>query len=62
MLLGWDTNTDDGPLKRKIKKLEDNNKQLRDQLKVAYAEAYKNLCQERCSPSLLVQLEEVILP
>ncbi|WP_223251866.1 hypothetical protein [Bacillus atrophaeus] len=25
----WDTNTDDGPLKRNIKKLEDNNKQLR---------------------------------
>lgn len=43
MLLGWDTNTDDGPLKRKIKKLEDNNKQLRDQLKVAYAEVYKKI-------------------
>lgn len=28
-------------LKRKIKRLEDNNKQLRDQLKVAYAEVYK---------------------
>lgn len=37
----WDTNTDDGTLKRKIKKLEDNNKQLRDPLKVAYAEVYK---------------------
>lgn len=31
----WDTNTDDGALKRKIKKLEDDNKQLRGQLKVA---------------------------
>lgn len=28
-------------LKRKIKKLEDENKQLREQLKVAYAEVYK---------------------
>ncbi|PLR76242.1 transposase [Bacillus sp. V3-13] len=28
-------------LKRKVKKLEDDNKQLRDQLKVAYAEVYK---------------------
>ncbi|UOQ95709.1 DUF6262 family protein [Halobacillus shinanisalinarum] len=28
-------------LKRKIKRLEDDNKQLRDQLKVAYAEVYK---------------------
>lgn len=28
-------------LKRKIKKLEDDNKQLRNQLKVAYAEIYK---------------------
>lgn len=28
-------------LRRKIKKLEDENKQLRDQLKVAYAEVYK---------------------
>ncbi|BDG46333.1 DUF6262 family protein [Parageobacillus sp. KH3-4] len=28
-------------LKRKIKKLEDENKQLREQLKVAYAEIYK---------------------
>lgn len=28
-------------LKRKVKKLEDENKQLRDQLKVAYAEVYK---------------------
>ncbi|MCM3655454.1 DUF6262 family protein [Metabacillus litoralis] len=28
-------------LKRKLKKLEDDNKQLRDQLKVAYAEVYK---------------------
>ena len=28
-------------LKRKIKKLEDDKKQLRDQLKVAYAEVYK---------------------
>lgn len=28
-------------LKRKIKKLEDDNKQLRDQLKVVYAEIYK---------------------
>ncbi|PSA92935.1 hypothetical protein C6370_13130 [Bacillus atrophaeus] len=39
----WDTNTDDGTLKRKIKKLEDNNKQLRDPLKVAYAEVYKKI-------------------
>jgi predicted nuclease with TOPRIM domain len=30
-------------LKRKIKKLEDENKQLREQLKVAYAEVYKKL-------------------
>lgn len=30
-------------LKRKIKKLENDNKQLRDQLKVAYAEIYKKL-------------------
>lgn len=28
-------------LRRKIKKLKDENKQLRDQLKVAYAEVYK---------------------
>ena len=28
-------------LKRKVKKLEDDKKQLRDQLKVAYAEVYK---------------------
>lgn len=28
-------------LKRKIKKIEDDNKQLRQQLKVAYAEVYK---------------------
>lgn len=28
-------------MKRKIKRLEDDNKQLRDQLKVAYAEVYK---------------------
>ena len=28
-------------LKRKIKKLEDDNKQLREQLKFAYAEVYK---------------------
>ncbi len=28
-------------LKRKIRKIEDENKQLRDQLKVAYAEVYK---------------------
>lgn len=28
-------------LRRKIKKLENENKQLRDQLKVAYAEVYK---------------------
>jgi polyhydroxyalkanoate synthesis regulator phasin len=30
-------------LKRKIKKLEEENKQLREQLKVAYAEVYKKL-------------------
>jgi len=30
-------------LKRKIKKLEDENKQLREQLKLAYAEVYKKL-------------------
>ncbi|EIJ77528.1 hypothetical protein MGA3_17562 (plasmid) [Bacillus methanolicus MGA3] len=30
-------------LKRKIKKLEDENKQLREQLKVAYAEIYKKI-------------------
>ncbi|MEK3905782.1 DUF6262 family protein [Oceanobacillus sp. FSL W7-1309] len=30
-------------LKRKIKKLEDDNKQLREQLKVAYGEVYKKL-------------------
>jgi hypothetical protein len=30
-------------LKRKIKKLEDKNKQLREQLKVAYAKVYKKL-------------------
>jgi hypothetical protein len=29
--------------KRKIKKLEDENKQLRRQLKVAYPEVYKNI-------------------
>jgi hypothetical protein len=28
-------------LKRKVKKLENDNKQLRDELKVAYAEVYK---------------------
>ena len=30
-------------LKRKNKKLEDENKQLREQLKVAYADVYKKL-------------------
>ncbi|MGM0924306.1 MAG: DUF6262 family protein [Bacillota bacterium] len=30
-------------LKRKIKRLEDDNKQLRDRLKVAYAEVYKKI-------------------
>ncbi|MGG3523627.1 DUF6262 family protein [Bacillus pseudomycoides] len=30
-------------LKRRIKKLEDENKQLREQLKVAYAEVYKKI-------------------
>jgi cell shape-determining protein MreC len=30
-------------LERKIKKLEDENKQLRKQLKVAYAEVYKKI-------------------
>lgn len=30
-------------LKRKNKKLEDENKQLREQLKVAYAEVYKKI-------------------
>lgn len=30
-------------LKRKIKKLESENKELREQLKVAYAEVYKKL-------------------
>jgi predicted AlkP superfamily phosphohydrolase/phosphomutase len=30
-------------LKRKIKKLEDENKQLREQLKVAYSDVYKKL-------------------
>ncbi len=30
-------------LRRKIKKLEDENKQLRDQLKVAYAEVFKKI-------------------
>lgn len=30
-------------LKRKIRKLEDDNKQLRDQLKVAYAEVYNKV-------------------
>jgi predicted nuclease with TOPRIM domain len=30
-------------LKRKIKKLEMENKQLREQLKVAYAEVYKKI-------------------
>lgn len=31
------------PLKRKNKKLEDENKQLREKLKVAYADVYKKL-------------------
>ncbi|MGA5663852.1 DUF6262 family protein [Bacillus bombysepticus] len=30
-------------LKRRIKKLEDENKQLREQLKVAYADVYKKI-------------------
>lgn len=30
-------------LKRKIKKLEEDNKELREQLKVAYAEVYKKI-------------------
>ncbi|AHL71642.1 transposase [Bacillus pumilus] len=30
-------------LKRKNKKLEEENRQLREQLKVAYADVYKNL-------------------
>ncbi len=30
-------------LKRKVMKLEDDNKQLIDRLKVAYAEVYKNI-------------------
>lgn len=30
-------------LKRRMKKMEDENKQLREQLKVAYADVYKNL-------------------
>lgn len=30
-------------LKRKIKKLEEENKQLREQLKVAYADVYNNI-------------------
>ena len=30
-------------LKRKIKKLEEENKQLREQIKVNYAEMYKKL-------------------
>ncbi|MED3994639.1 DUF6262 family protein [Peribacillus frigoritolerans] len=45
-------------LKRKIKKLEGDNKQLRNRLKVAYAEVYKNfklMSRTRYSTSLLVQ-------
>jgi Spy/CpxP family protein refolding chaperone len=30
-------------LKRKIKKLEEENKELREQLKIAYADVYKNI-------------------
>jgi uncharacterized protein (UPF0335 family) len=30
-------------LKRKVKKLEEEKKELREQLKVAYAEVYKKL-------------------
>ncbi|RID81374.1 transposase, partial [Peribacillus asahii] len=30
-------------LRRKIKKVEEENKQLREQLKVAYAEVYKKI-------------------
>jgi hypothetical protein len=30
-------------LKRRIRKLEDENKQLREQLKVAYADVYKKI-------------------
>ncbi|QDX94367.1 transposase [Brevibacillus laterosporus] len=30
-------------LKRRLKKMEDENKQLREQLKIAYAEVYRNL-------------------
>jgi hypothetical protein len=30
-------------LKRKVKQLEHENKDLRDQLRIAYAEVYKNI-------------------
>ncbi|BDG35357.1 hypothetical protein PcaKH15_12630 [Parageobacillus caldoxylosilyticus] len=39
-------------LKRRIKKLEEENKQLREQLKVAYAEVYKMLGMGTKFPSL----------
>jgi predicted nuclease with TOPRIM domain len=42
-------------LKRKIKKLEDKNKQLREQLKVAYAKVYKLLDEGTMLPPCLTK-------
>lgn len=44
-------------LKRKNKKLEEENRQLREQLKVAYADVYKNLY-ERITFTLLQLTEQ----
>jgi predicted nuclease with TOPRIM domain len=51
-------NNKDAPiesLKRKIKKLKDENKQLRKQLKVAYTEVYKLLDGGTMSPPCLTK-------